>query len=742
MAITVLSTPPALGLVKNPLPFKLKSDNVVVEEPSSSYTDFYISAGATVAAGDTIRFQWGENDITFQGRDNLLQDGLEFPTGTMNASLSQAIADNLLDNFTISESFTIAVTFDAGLNRYQFRVTFISPGEFSLTINRTIADDGGTIVFSTTHTGDPGETRPDFQYFYELYASNPTGTFERIYSGRQAPGQDNEAVIDISGSLQAVMLNVDFPRHDSAAITRCTESRRKYYIRYGEYYDGQVRSTYKSAVFVALSGGYDLQNYPGSDFLAYLTASGGRQYNRFLSYDNDPVIARVDQPEFLSFINLHADITMLQVRVTIRFTDGSSVISTLLSKEVEQYDKLHIPAGYSQLQLGTIDAEKQVKEWDIVLLNQSGEVSSETRTYLLKTKPELATRYFLYSTSLGGIKTLRTAGVGSQELEVFKSKATKVLPYDYKAEDGSSLDYNQAFEEGEAVATGFLIRRQVTGLTDLFRSRHKFRIAGGKQLPVIINTNSIKLGADRQNQYAVKFEYRFLFENTEFTDPYINLPASENSDIRVLLDPQPALPDQSPGGDQYDYWVLKAGLTEGDAPDPGTNVYRHQEISLKVDPENPFMILQRTVREVVFKISKTWFDTRYLTTEYNFDGRYYTKTESDERFAPFNHNHDGRYFTKQQVRDLIAAHKTVLEVSGPITVDWSGLVPSGGQTFAQKHGNHIQVQGFRDVASDPAKPDLIRRVSYAITALPSWDDDGDLIQVEFADIYPGIIVIT
>lgn len=77
--------------------------------------------------------------------------------------------------------------------------------------------------------------------------------------------------------------------------------------------------------------------------------------------------------------------------------------------------------------------------------------------------------------------------------------------------------------------------------------------------------------------------------------------------------------------------------------------------------------------------------------------------------------------------------KTVLEVNGPLTVNWDGTVPSGGQSFRELHGENFTFQGYRTASGV--------EVSYSPTAAVTRDGSGNITQVEFADVFPGRIVI-
>lgn len=81
----------------------------------------------------------------------------------------------------------------------------------------------------------------------------------------------------------------------------------------------------------------------------------------------------------------------------------------------------------------------------------------------------------------------------------------------------------------------------------------------------------------------------------------------------------------------------------------------------------------------------------------------------------------------------VGSPKTTLEVTGPLTINWDGTVPSGGQTFREKHGEDFVFQAYRAASGV--------EVSYNPTAAITRNGSGNITQVEFADVFPGRIII-
>lgn len=94
---------------------------------------------------------------------------------------------------------------------------------------------------------------------------------------------------------------------------------------------------------------------------------------------------------------------------------------------------------------------------------------------------------------------------------------------------------------------------------------------------------------------------------------------------------------------------------------------------------------------------------------------------------------DGNQLSSVDIDSGAASLKTTLEVTSDLTVNWDGTVPSGGQTFREKHGEDFVFQAYRTASGV--------EVSYSPTVAVTRDGTGNITQVEFADVFPGRIII-
>lgn len=94
---------------------------------------------------------------------------------------------------------------------------------------------------------------------------------------------------------------------------------------------------------------------------------------------------------------------------------------------------------------------------------------------------------------------------------------------------------------------------------------------------------------------------------------------------------------------------------------------------------------------------------------------------------------DGNQLSSVYIASGAASLKTTLEVTGPLTINWDGTVPSGGQTFREKHGEDFVFQAYRTASGV--------EISYNPTVAITRNGSGNITQVEFADVFPGRIII-
>lgn len=624
MAISVLKEPQELSLSKNPIVLHLKTDNMIIGNDTYSVTKWTIGKNSSqetlrINDNDWFELHFGPEPITFRARANPNASYFEFKSGEFTKDIALSIAGAINAHALLQEQYTVESTYSAATNTITFTFTQkVASGKNNLVAKfyfyayRTSFFGGGSSVqiIDPVIRGQAAFRRPDFEFYIDLFIETAPEKFERIFSGKYDPDSNNETQIQLQKRLHA-HLQYDFPQHNENTILKCQKSIKRYYVRYSEFYDNKVNQSWETPKYYVTLGGFDFVSLVENDSLiSYLQPDPASPVVRFLEYDQNQVINRVDQPEFISYINL-SDAYQIILNADIRFSDGSTQTYAALSYTgLKKFDKLVIPAGFTQLDLAAANPDKSPVYYELYIT--AGERISEKRLYQLKTIPEIATRYFLYGTSLGSIKTFRAGGKGSRELEFFKESAIKELQPGYDITENQSFDYNNKFKRTEEVASGNLQSYQVEQLADFFISSEKYIVLGGRQLSINVQTKSFRKSKDRDNLHNIKFEYELAHENELYTDPYFS--TTEQTAYPLTLNPQPILPplnEQPVSG--YQYWRLLVGLE---------SLAIEAQKTLAIDTDGKYIKARILDGRLKLSLDIQELSMLYAAADQNFDDRY------------------------------------------------------------------------------------------------------------------------
>jgi hypothetical protein len=124
-------------------------------------------------------------------------------------------------------------------------------------------------------------------------------------------------------------------------------------------------------------------------------------------------------------------------------------------------------------------------------------------------------RQFLFLNSLGGYDTLRITGDVEDSIELERSTISKVLGADFTELDHQVGQGSVSEIKTYKANTGWLTREQVAWIRDFFLSKQVYQIVVGKLVPVVVSTTKATQRKDREDLFAIDFEYRRAF-NSEF----------------------------------------------------------------------------------------------------------------------------------------------------------------------------------------------------------------------------------
>lgn len=523
MSIVATKNPSAFNFSNNPIPIELTSDNYIQTARIPFVAKLYLqgttctsnSLTGSIAVDEYFEFGWDNKIVKVVAKPAPDATGFQFPSGNGNLAHANAIRTSLLLNKIIASDFTITVVNTGGDIYLKFEQNRV---EIFPTINFTVED---TILDSTPESSDV--VRPNFKIWNEYFIKfRNDNTFNRIISRYDYIDSDGQLKLDAKEVLQP-LLEFDRPTGKESNIVVCTKSIAKFYYLIAEYY-GSVPELYPikwSADYYVLRGGLSRTQHPGNTFFSdYLT-------NKFLTWAPDNRIVKKDQPNYLTYLLRTAGITQVKLKIETTYAESAVATKYLALVDVLQNDKLLIPCGYKQLNIGSEHPAEKVISYKTTIVKTDNSAISESRTFKVDHSVKPFSRFFIFESSLGGAECFHTYGKAESSVD-FNFQSTEVkLPNDYSPSDGEEEEFDNTFTNVFEVNTGFNISKiEFSLLVDLFRSTQKYFFDTLKRelIPIRINSKSIRLWKDDESgMYRTKFEYQYRFSDNSFSIETINL---------------------------------------------------------------------------------------------------------------------------------------------------------------------------------------------------------------------------
>lgn len=523
MSIVATKNPSAFNFSNNPIPIEVTTDNYILSARVPYIAKLYLQGATTtsnslagsIAVDEYFEFGWDGKLITVVAKLAPDASGFQFPSGNGNLAHANAIRTSLLLNKVIAADFTITVVNDGSDIYLKFEQNRI---EIYPTINFTVED---TILDATSEVAEV--IRPNFKIWNEYFVKfRDDATFNRIISRYDYIDEDGKLKLDAKEVLSP-LLEFDRPTGKETNITICTKSIAKFYFLLAEYY-GATPELYPvkwSADYYVLRGGLSRTQYPGN---AYFSDYLG---NKFLTWAPDLRLVKKDQPNYLTYILRTAGITTVKLKIETTYVESAVATKYLPVVNVLQNDKLLIPCGYKQLNIGSEHIAEKVVSYKVTLVKTDNTAISESKTFKVDHALKPFSRYFIFESSLGGAECFHTFGKTETSVDFnFQSSEVK-LPNNYSPSQGDEEEFDNTYKNTFEVNTGFNISKaEFTMLIDLFRSTQKYYFDSLKKelIPIKINSKTIRLWKDDESgMYRAKFEYQYLFSDNSFSIETINL---------------------------------------------------------------------------------------------------------------------------------------------------------------------------------------------------------------------------
>ncbi len=285
---------------------------------------------------------------------------------------------------------------------------------------------------------DAEESRVDLRYFLELrmqtaFQGNQFTTLP-LQEASEKPIPDGYtsspgAYFEVQTRLDDQLLATP-PKYLDHCITICPNLTRQYYCVSQSYNGDDLVETVQSTTLWTIRAQIAMRHYSMYKDVFFTEFMGGK-VTRFLTWQPDNKLVRIDQPERLYFLtNFTPSPTSLLLRVRVNYDDDSS--DTFTAKTVTDVSPMTVyccPVGFAELGLGELP--KTVLTYQVWLSNENTRQVSEVREFRVDRFEYETVKYLLFQNSLGGYDTLRCVGSPSENVSVSRQLLERYTDYDY-----------------------------------------------------------------------------------------------------------------------------------------------------------------------------------------------------------------------------------------------------------------------------------------------------------------------
>jgi len=397
----------------------------------------------------------------------------------------------------------------------------VEPGTYQLTV-RDAVGCSKTVTFSIVQerfffsknpvllklqAASP-ETKPNLRFICEVWVEPEYLSGNFILATPEPfehPADKHGATqFDVSEILDA-FVEPHLPDFNQLTVKRADKAFKRFYLRYTEAYGDPVAP----GPYIVEDNRYVV--YGGLDAPEHFADTYFKSFrqNRKPFFTWEPVIKPEvfkDQPEYLYFMPDSFELTEFQVKVRVVFQDGSSTtFQPFVQNNLRRFELYCIPVGHDQLGLGSLQQGKEVRSWDVYVVDDLNRVLSETRRYMLDPKSYEQIRYFVYANSIGGYNTLAATGQARLQADAQARLMERNKPLD--AGSGDSVVISKYSSRTLQLSTGYKSKGEIQALQDFLISEDVCLVGQDRYLPGRLSDKSATLSDDADTRYAFSFDF-------------------------------------------------------------------------------------------------------------------------------------------------------------------------------------------------------------------------------------------
>ena len=400
-----------------------------------------------------------------------------------------------------------------------YNIEISAANSIKITAKEAIADlipttffSSSALVTSTIETDLLNPPRKNIFIVTEIFkqdVNDPT-QFEEILKSSVAPDDNGEVNIDISTALDAELINSfitpPLPEDIDSDVPKKSNVTIGYYLRTAESINGEISEwVYDDCVRTGVCGGVSKEDFPKLDPFSFIALE-----KKFLTWYPNNKSLHIDQPDWLTWINSSNEDSSFRVIHKAYYKDGTSsadVQSVVVN--LDRWESLVAPVGYTQLDIVNINPLKEVFKWEVWIIDSvSLAIVSEVKSFLLDCTLHECSNLIIYLNSMCSPESLLTRGEWITNLEVNRSFSNKTLTHDYKVVNGQEFQFQQTSKNNFEARTGYLRKVDALALQDLLIQSNSFLIEDGDYIPIILDGNSFKITECNQFLNLLSFKVK------------------------------------------------------------------------------------------------------------------------------------------------------------------------------------------------------------------------------------------
>jgi hypothetical protein len=362
---------------------------------------------------------------------------------------------------------------------------------------------GNPIAFkvSSDYTSGP------YQIVARLFVESQykSGSYNQVQDNYLDPGSNNAIIFYPGPMLQGYIENTDIANiWNLTTIVKSNTALRRYYVEFYEFYNDTLNNVNTSSTLTAINGKMDPVVFVSHTWLSDLNSN-----KDYLHEIQSKKIWKTGQ-QLLYFLNTEAGTNDVDLKATIYYTDSTSEEQTVRTfTGASQYDVLIMPAGYTQLSIGSYNTSKTVYKYELSVWISTTQKGKKVE-FILENKPWWA-KDFAFLNRFGVFEIFPCTGKYESTINYEKKQGKKHLPYNYTKTQRQSVQRTNSKQKEYTVNTGLMTLEEAEHFEQY---DHDLAFVEGKNswIPIIITSKSINPVNQDEDMHNVELTYKLSHE--------------------------------------------------------------------------------------------------------------------------------------------------------------------------------------------------------------------------------------